>query len=713
MMAENAALPYVVRGACPHDCPDTCAWQVMVEDGVAVKLVGDEAHPITRGGLCAKVNPFLERVYSAERVLYPLRRSGAKGSCAFERVSWDEALDEIASRLAAIIGADPTAIMPFSYLGAMGLVQGFSLDRRFFARIGATRLVRAVCGGAGGAGVSVVNGAALGMLPQDLDKSRFIIIWGGNPIVTNLHLWPVIRKAKANGATVVVIDPVRTRTAAAADWHIQPRPGTDAALALGMMRVIVDEGLHDADYVERYTVGFDALRKRLSDYPAERVAEITGISAAEIVRLARAYATTRPAAIRLLIGLEHHANGAGTYRAIACLPALTGAWRDHGGGLAYFTSDLHFTALNADAVIMPELEDSVIRELNMVQLGRILTDETLDPPIRALVVYGSNPMATMPNQGLIAEGLQRNDLFTVVHEQFLTDTARFADYVLPATTQIEQHDLMWSWGHAYLTLNQPAIPPVGEAVSTTELFRRLATRLGLTEPYLFTSDEELIRMALASAHPWLAGITWERLQEEGWARLNIPEPWVPYAEGGFPTASGKAEFFSQALAAEGLDPLPSYVPAAENGAAAFPLALLTGKSALHFLNSSYANLPRHLRAEGEPRLLIHPHDALPRGIADGDMVDVGNEQGSLRLRATVAEGILPGVVAMPSGWWPSLSPGGASANLLTPDGLSDAGGGGDFHDARVEVEKSRQSRASEGGSRQARANSQQPTADSR
>jgi anaerobic selenocysteine-containing dehydrogenase len=698
-MAELLAAPVVIRGGCPHDCPDTCAWQVTVDNGIAVKLVGDDAHPITRGGLCAKVNPFLERVYSPERVHYPLRRSGAKGTGAFERVSWDEALDEIASRLAAIVDDDPTAIMPFSYLGAMGLVQGSSLDRRFFARIGATRLVRAVCGGAGGAGVSVVNGASLGMLPQDLDKSRFIIIWGGNPIVTNLHLWPVIRKAKANGATVVVIDPVRTRTAAAADWHIQPRPGTDAALALGMMRVIVDEGLHDADYIERHTVGFDALRERRADYPPERVAEITGIPASEIARLARAYATTRPAAIRLLIGLEHHANGAATYQAISCLPAITGAWRDHGGGLAYFTAELHFTALNADAVTMPELEDQAIRELNMVQIGRILTDDTLDPPIRALVVYGSNPMATMPNQGLVAEGLRRDDLFTVVHEQFLTDTARYADYVLPATTQIEQHDLMWSWGHAYLTLNQPAIAPVGEAVSTTELFRRLAARLGMSEPYLFTSDEELIRLALDSDHPWLAGITWERLREEGWARLNIPEPWVPYAEGGFPSPSGKAELFSQTRADAGLDPLPVYVPAVNGAADAYPLTLLTGKSALHFLNSSYANLPRHLKAEGEPRLLIHPDDAQPRRIADGDLVDVRNERGCLRLRASVAEGILPGVVAMPSGWWPSLSPGGASANLLTPDGLSDAGGGGDFHDARVEVEKARRSRTSEVESR--------------
>ncbi|MDQ3225762.1 MAG: molybdopterin oxidoreductase family protein [Chloroflexota bacterium] len=678
-MSESSNVPTVVRGACPHDCPDTCAWLVTVEDGVAVKLVGDPDHPITRGGLCAKVNPYLERVYSPERVLYPLRRVGKKGEGHFARVSWDEALSGIAARLRDTIAHDgPAAILPFSYLGTMGLIQGSSLDRRFFARLGATRLERSVCGGAGSAGVSAVNGTALGMLPHDLEHSRFIIVWGGNPIVTNLHLWPQIRQAKANGATIVVIDPVRTRTAAAADWHLQPLPGTDAALALGMMRVIVDEELHDSDYVTRYTEGFDTLRERLNDYPLDRVAALTGIPAEEIIRLARAYASTRPAAIRLLVGMEHHANGAATYRAIACLPALTGAWRERGGGLAYFTSELHFTALNADAVTMPELEDGSIRQVNMVQLGRILTDpeRELDPPIGALIVYGSNPMATMPNQRLIAQGLARDDLFTVVHEQFLTDTARFADYVLPATTQVEHGDLMWSWGHAYVSLNTPAIVPVGEAIATTELFRRLAAGLGLTDSYLFASDDDLIRTALESDHPWLAGITWERLRAEGWARLTIPEPWVPYAAGGFPTTSGKAEL--------GLNPLPAGIVPNGAGGDRYPLSLITAKSALHFLNSSFANLPRHRKAEGEPRLLMHADDATPRGIADGDTVRVGNERGELQLRARVGAEVRPGVVSMPSGWWPSLSPGGA-ANLLTPDGLSDAGGGGDFHDARVEV----------------------------
>jgi anaerobic selenocysteine-containing dehydrogenase len=681
-MAEPIAPARTVRGACPHDCPDTCAWLVTVENGQATKLVGDPDHPITRGGLCAKVNPYLERVYSPERVLHPLRRAGEKGEGRFERVSWDTALGEIAARMRDAIDADGAeAILPFSYLGTIGLIQGSSLDRRFFARLGATRLVRAVCGGAGGAGVSAVNGTALGMLPQDLEHSRFIIVWGGNPIVTNLHLWPRIRRAKANGATVVVIDPVRTRTASAADWHLAPHPGSDAALALGMLRVILDEELHDGAYVAAYAGGCDDLRARLAEFPLARAAALTGIPAEEIGRLARAYVTTRPAAIRLLVGMEHRANGAAAYRAIAMLPAVTGAWRDRGGGLANSTSDLHFAALDVDAVMLPEREDETIREVNMVQLGRALTDPALDPPVRALIVYGSNPVATMPNQKLIAQGLRRDDLLTVVHEQFLTDTARFADYVLPATTQLEHHDLLWAWGHPYLSLNQPAIAPLGEAAPTTEFFRRLARALGLSDPELFTPDVALIRLALASDHPWLAGITLERLQAEGWARLSIPEPWLPYAAGGFPTASGKAELgWDDAAWQFATEP-------AANGNGTYPLALITAKSALHFLNSSFANLPRHLKAEGEPRLLIHPSDAARRSIADGDPVRVENGRGALCLRSRVAADIRPGVVAMPSGWWPSLSPGGVSANLLTPDGLSDAGGGGDFHDAWVEVRR--------------------------
>lgn len=683
-----------IPGACPHDCPDRCAWLVTVEGDRAVALAGDPNHPFTRGGLCAKVNHYLERVYSPDRLLYPLRRTGPKGSGEFERIGWDEALTDIAVRLNTIIAEHgPTAILPYSYSGTQGIIQAGGIATRFFNRLGATRLERAICGSTGGAGVEATLGTTVAMHPEDLAHSRFIILWGTNTVVTNLHLWPFIRQAQEQGARVVVVDPLKTRTTAAADWHVRPLPGTDAALALGMMRVIVAERLYDADYVERHTLGFDELVQRLDEYTPERVAALTGLDAEEIIALAHAYATTRPAAIRLLIGMEHHATAEMSFRAISCLPALVGAWREQGGGLLHHTMGFHGRALNGRAVSMPELEDRSIREVNMVQLGQALTDPALDPPIRALVVWSSNPATTAPNQNLVLRGLRRDDLFTVVHEQFLTDTARHADYVLPSTTELEHWDLFGSWGHTYVTLNQPAIPPVGEAISPSQLFRRLAARMGLDDPYLQTSDEEMIRAALASDHPSLRGANFERLLATGWAPLNLPDPWLPYAQGNFPTPSGKCEFSSPGLATRGLDPLPAYLPARESLhgdqalVARYPLMLLTPKSALHFLNSSYADSPRSLRAEREPVLDIHPEDATPRGIAEGDRVRVVNDRGVVELAARVGDRVRPGVVAMPSGWWASHSPGGSSANALTPDGLTLWGGGGDFHDTLVEVER--------------------------
>jgi anaerobic selenocysteine-containing dehydrogenase len=575
------------------------------------------------------------------------------------------------------------------------MIQRNAMAGRFFHRLGATRLERSICGDAGSAGVEATMGSTLGMRPEDLALSRFIVLWGTNTIVTNLHLWPFIRKAQENGAQVIVIDPLKTRTASAADWHVQPMPGTDAALALGMSAVIVAEQLYDADYVAAHTVGFGALKERLAEYPPERVATLTGLEAEDIVRLARAYATTRPAAIRVLIGMEHHANGEMTFRAISCLPALIGAWRERGGGLLHHTMELHQQALNRQAVGMPELEDTRIRSVNMVQLGKALTDPAFDPPIQALFVYNSNPATTTPNQNLVLQGLRRDDLFTVVHEHFMTDTARYADYVLPSTMEVEHWDLFTSWGHTYVTLNQPAIAPRGAAIPPTELFRRLAARMGLAEPYLQESDESMIRAALASDHPYVRGIDFEVLRAQGWAPLNLPSDWLPYANGGFPTPSGKCEFYSPTLAERGLDPLPTYLPSGESHAgspdlaARYPLQLLTPKSALHFLNSSYANSPRHLRAERTPFLDIHPQDAIPRSIVDGDLVRVHNDRGALEIVVRVNDRMRPGVVVMPSGWWASLSPGGVSANALTADGLSLWAGGGDFHDTMVEVERAR------------------------
>ena len=675
----------LVRGACAHDCPDTCAWQIRVEDGRAVELIADKEHPFTRGGLCAKVNRFLDdRVHHPDRILYPLKRTGPKGSGAFERVSWDEALADIGSRLRALVDEHGgEAVLPYSYAGTQGMLQGWTMDSRFFARLGATRLERTVCTDTAAAGLTATIGSSAALDPEAIEHSRFIVLWGTNTVVTNLHLWPFIQRARKQGATVVVIDPVRTRTARAADWHVALRPGTDAALALGLMHVIVAEGLHDADYVERHTVGFDALEQRLAEYPPERVARITGVPAEEIARLARAYATTRPAAIRTLVGMEHRRAGAGAFRAVACLPALTGAWRDRGGGLIALAGRFTRDILPMQVLDMPELEDPSVRQVNMMQIGRVLTE--LDPPVRALVVYNANPAATSPNQELVLRGLAREDLFTVVSELVMTDTAAHADYVLPATTQAEQLEVVYSWGTPFITLNVPAITPLGEAVPNTELFRRLARATGLGHhPELQEGDESIARRVLDSDHPWMEGITFDRLVEDGWARLRLPEDYRPFADGGFATPSGRCELFSEAMAAEGFDPLPGY-DGPEGPPADGALSLVSAKPEVHFLNASYGGTPRHLRAAREPVLEISPADAAARGIADGDLVRVSNERGALEVRAHVGDVVRDGVVALPSGWWASRHPNGRSVNVLTSDGIAPHGRGGDFHDTWVEV----------------------------
>ena len=680
-----------VRGACHHDCTDTCAWLTTVKDGKVVRFEGDPDHPFTRGRLCGRMSGYPDDVtFNPDRLRHPLRRVGSKGEARFERVSWDQALGDVAGRLQKIVAElGPTAVLPYSFAGTEGHIQGESLAGRFFARMGASRLERNICGSAAHAGVQATVGTSTLILPADVVHSRLVVVWGANPVVTNEHGWAFVLEARKRGARIVVIDPLRSRTAEQADWHLRPLPGTDAALALAMMQVIVHEGLHDADYVDRYTVGFDRLKRRLDEYPPERVARITGLPAADIVELARTYAKTRPAVIRTLIGMEHHGNGAMSFRAVSCLPALVGAWRERGGGILQFTSSLFDGVLNTQDFNAGRTEDPKIRSINMVQLGKALTDKTLDPPIRALVVYNSNPATIAPNQNLVFEGLKREDLLTVVVEQFLTDTARFADYVFPATSQLEHLDLLTAWGQEYLSLNLPAVPPQGEALPNTEFFRRLARRMGYEEPYLFESDEEMVKGLLRSKHPYLSGLTYERLRERGWVRLALPEPWVPFAKGNFPTPSGKCEFYSERLASQGRDPLPTYVPLAEaarTAKAAYPLALLTSKSTLHFNNSSHASQPRPRMAEGEPRLQIHPQDASPRKIQDGDLVRVFNDRGTMRMRARVGDGSRPGVVSLPHGFWASQLPGGSSGNALTPDGLSDMGGGADFLDARVEVE---------------------------
>ncbi|MDQ1522682.1 MAG: hypothetical protein QOE47_606 [Pyrinomonadaceae bacterium] len=684
----------IVRAACPHDCPDTCAMLVTVEGGRAVRVAGDPAHPFTRGTLCTKVANYEQRTHSPDRIQTPLRRVSAKGAgeeARFERISWDDALDEISARFRALAASAEGAetIMPYSYCGTMGFVQSESMDRRFFHRLGASLLDRTICASAGAAGYDATNGARIGTDPERFADARLIILWGTNTITSNVHLWPFILEAKHKGARVVAVDPRRTRTADQCDEHIALLPGTDAALALGLMHVIFAEGLQDQDYLDRYAVGADELKQSAREYTPARVAEICGIEAETIVRLAREYATTRPAVIRLNYGMQRHAGGGMAVRTVVCLPAVTGAWRDAAGG-ALLSSSSAFP-VNHDALERPDLLPSPApRTLNMSQLGDALT-KVSDPPVRALYVYNSNPAAVAPDQAKVLEGLRRDDLFTVVHEQFMTDTCDFADIILPATTQLEHFDLHKAYGHLYLTVNERSIEPLHESKPNTEVFRLLAARLGFEEECFKDSDEEIAGQAIDVQHPALEGITLELLRERGWMRLNVPETYAPFAEGNFPTPSGKCELLNTRLELQGLPAVPEFIPPRESRQSApelarrFPLALIS-PAAHAFLNSSFANLPKHLRQERRPFVEINPEDAALRRISDGDRVRVSNERGSCELTAVVTTRARPGVAVSPSVWWNKLSPGNTNINQLTSQTVTDMGGGATFYDALVEIE---------------------------
>src|SRR6266700_1509238 len=633
----------VVHAACPHDCPDACGVLITVDDGKAIKIQGDPAHPVTRGFLCAKVAKYLDRVYSPDRVLYPLRRVGAKevageGARAtrpFERITWDEALDEIASRfksIAAEFGSE--SILPYSYGGTLGKLGYASMDRRFFHRLGASQLARNICSEAGAAGVKSVYGVNMGTEPEQFRQSKYIIAWAANIHGNNVHLWPFIEEARRNGAKLVVIDPYRTRTAACADWHIPINHGTDVALALGMMHVIINENLYDADYVSQHTVGFDELRQKVQDYLPEKVAGWTGMSVTDILKLAREYATVRPAVIRMNYGIQRSQNGGMASRTVAMLLCITGSWKEIGGGFQLSTSGgfgLNNTVLER-ASLMEKSLGRAARTINMVELGKALNEVT-DPPVKALFVYNSNPAAVCPNHNDVVRGLLRPDLFTVVHEQFMTDTTDYADIVLPATTFFEHKDLQSAYGHYYLQISNPAIAPLGECRSNTDVFRAMAAKMGFDDECLRESDDEMIDQALDSPNPWLKGITRERLETEGHIRLNfdspilrpkhgkvgqrLNEPFLPFANGNFRTSSGKALLYNESLKASGLDPVASFIPPDESrhtaNAKAFPLELLARK-ADNFLNSTFSNLPGLQALEVVGLLEMTSADASARGI---------------------------------------------------------------------------------------------------
>jgi anaerobic selenocysteine-containing dehydrogenase len=669
-----------VRGACPHDCPDTCALLTTVQDGRAIRVQGNPAHPHTDGALCTKVSRYAERTHHPERLLQPLKRVGPKGSGQFEPVSWDAALDAIAARLKAIAARDPEAILPYSYAGTMGLVQSEGMAARFFHQLGASHLERTICSAAGTEALVQTLGGKVGMKVEFFAQSKLILIWGSNSIASNLHFWRQVQQAKRDGARIVCIDPRKTETADKCHEHIALRPGTDAALALALMHELIRNDWLDHDYIAQHTVGWEALRARALAWPPARAADLCGIPVQQITDLARDYGTTRPAAIRLNYGVQRVHGGGNAVRAIASLPALTGAWRHRAGGVLLSSSG-HFP-IDREALHRPDLLGARRpRTINMVTIGDDLLREAapdFGPKIEALIVYNSNPVAVAPESGKVVQGFARDDLFTVVLEHFQTDTADYADYLLPATTQLEHWDIHLSYGHTDVLLNRPAIAPVWQARTNTAIFRALAARLGFTDPCFADDDETLCRAAFGKA------VSFDELLDNGFATLPIPD--APFAAGGFPTPSGRCEFFSERLARMGLDGLPDHVPNYEpaGSSTAYPLAMIS-PPARNFLNSTFVNVKSLRDIEGEPLLEIHASDAAARGIATGDVVRVFNDRGTYHCKARVSPRASPGVVNGLGVWWRKLGLHGTNVNQVTSQRLTDLGRGPVFYDCRVEV----------------------------
>ena len=672
-----------ILGACPHDCPDTCSLLTTVKDGVAIKVQGNPHHPLTDGVLCTKVSRYTERTYHPDRVLHPMKRVGPKGSGQFRQVSWEEALSDIAARLKAIADKHPERILPYSYAGTMGMVQGESIAMRFFNLLGAAKLDRTICSSAGSEALAQTFGSKVGMKVQHFAESKLILIWGSNVITSSVHFWRIAQEAKRHGAKLVCIDPRRTETADKCDVHLAIKPGTDAALALGLMHELITHDWLDHDYIAHHTLGFEALRERALQWPPERTAEVCGLKAEDIRQLAHDYAHIKPAAIRLNYGVQRSRGGGNAVRAVACLPALTGAWRHRAGGVVLSASGhaLH----NGAALQRHDLHTNAKAPLvNMSTIGDALNTPGL---IEAVVVYNSNPVAVAPESAKVVKGFAREDLFTVVLEHFMTDTADHADYVLPATTQLEHWDIHNSYGHTDMVLNRPAIAPMGEAKTNTHIFRELGTRMGLHSPLMQEDDESLCRLALQ--HPRnlqsAAPVTWDALLKDGFAHWPVAD--APFANGGFPTASGKCEFFSERLAAQGIDGLPDYLPNYEpsDAQATYPLAMIS-PPARNFLNSSFVNVKSLRDMEGEPMLEIHPDDAASRQVKDGAMVRVFNDRGSYQCKAQISTRAQAGMVVGLGVWWRKLGSDGTNVNELTSQRLTDMGRAPVFYDCAVQVE---------------------------
>ncbi|WP_153099308.1 molybdopterin-containing oxidoreductase family protein [Paraburkholderia hayleyella] len=690
-----SVLPEFSRAVCPHDCPDTCAMRVTVENERVIKVNGDPDHPPTNGVLCTKVSRYAERVHHPQRLTVPMKRVGPKGVGRFEPITWDHAYSLAAHRLSDIARRMPEAILPYSYGGTMGLVQGESIAQRFFHKLGASQLDRTICAAAGAAGLKYTYGASVGMHSEFFEESDLILIWGANPVASNLHFWTRAQEAKRRGARLIAIDPYRSLTAEKCHQHIALKPGTDGAFALGMMHVLIHEDLLDHSYIHQYTKGFDALKIRALAYPPSRVAQICGVEESVITELARLYGTSSKAAIRLNYGMQRVRGGGNAVRAIACLPSLTGAWRNRAGGLLLSSSG--WAPVNSQSLerpdLMPGWPERAPRVINMNTIGDALLNPgsmSFGPKIEAVVVYNSNPVAVAPDSDRVAAGFARDDLFTIVLEHFQTDTADYADLLLPATTQLEHLDIHHSYGHTYVMANVPAIAPVGEARPNTEIFRGIARAMGLTDAALFDSDETVAANALRWNDPTLAGSDWQTLKQAGWIKLKVPE--APFAEGGFCTPSGRCEFFSDRLAHDGLEPVPDYLPPYESAeyapdlAARFPLAMISPPMR-HFLNSTFVNVQSLRATEGEPHLEIHPVDASARHIVDGDQVRIFNDRGSMQACARITDRAREGVVVGLSIWWKKLAADGRNANQVTSQALTDLGGSATFYDCLVDVER--------------------------
>jgi len=686
----------VVRGVCPHDCPDTCAMLITVQDGVATEVRGDPEHPTTNGVLCTKVARYTERTYHPDRLLYPQKRVGKKGEGKFVRISWEEAIDTIAQRLNIIAAKDPQAILPYSYAGTCGFVQGEAMAHRFFHQTGASLLDRTICATAGATGYKYTVGASIGTDLEQVQNAQLILIWGSNPIVSNLHLWTRAQEAKRAGAKLIAIDPYRSQTAEKCHQHIAPLPGTDSALALGLMHILIKEDLIDHDYIAQYTLGFDQLAQQVAEWTPQRTAATCGITENEVVQLARDYGNTckkgDAALIRLNYGVQRTHGGGMAVRNIACLPALTGAWR-HAAGGAMLSLSGGFPK-NHDALQRPDLIPQHIRPrtINMTSIGDALLSETsaaFGPKIEALIVYNSNPVAIAPDSDQVAKGFSRDDLFTVVLEHFQTDTADYADILLPATTQLEHVDVHSSYGHYYMMANNAAIAPLGESRPNTEIFRLLARKMGYTDPCFSETDDQMAAKTFRTDDVRAMHFDWDALKRAGWKKLNLPD--APFAAGGFPTPSGKCEFYSEQMRRDGLDPLPTYIAPYESVASNvelaqhFPLAMIS-PPARNFMNSTFVNVKSLRDTEGEPHLDMHPDDAAERAIQTGDMVRIFNRRGSMAARVRVTEKARPGLVVGLSIWWKKLAGDGQNANAVTSQRLTDMGGGATFYDVLVEVE---------------------------